>query len=586
MARRKIDKDIISLMHFDYPYFAEPGDGMRDEAGIFTWTNNKCIFVGTEIPVAKTVSGTPKFGYRCLESSSSAYLQGTTSNGLSLNASNNLEIGFFIRVTASSAGNICLLMTDDTPHISISLTAERIINVNASAFNLSASSSAITLNTWTYILIRIASNVLSIYVNGTQAASKTGGTGTFKVNRLRLGGFTGQLDEFSLRQGVSTQSVPSGPIQGRMSLNDIGGEGTGKHGSVTISNTGQSVNSYALVTGISGNTITVSDWAKGLYGEPVKGDELMLHVTRKRGTDETLIGMFDFVKILSVSGRNIQLESKPTEFDITGALKNYYVQAILVPNYKTFTVTGSVQPVLYTDAKGGGITVIRSSGDVRITGSIITNQRGPVRDDKIQMTHSTLPDRFICSRNGGVIILSGGTVTTQDTSRLGSSWDGSVKGGAGQTNRGGGNGGAGYGGGGGADTYHSPSIGGAGGVGGGGGGGYNSAGGAAGTPSTRTGGEGRTSNINSGEGGAQGITPGGNGVSRGGGGAGGCSSAISNQYSSVSGAMAGANVMIIADHLNISDKSISTGGEGGKHSEGNASGGAGTGFAYLAGRLA
>ena len=31
---------IKSLLHFNYPYYNEPNDGLDDEVGIETWTNN------------------------------------------------------------------------------------------------------------------------------------------------------------------------------------------------------------------------------------------------------------------------------------------------------------------------------------------------------------------------------------------------------------------------------------------------------------------------------------------------------------------------------------------------------------------
>ena len=60
-TRRKFRGNLKSLLHFDYPYYLEPGDGCRDEIGLMTWTRQGGTkFVGTEIPNDAVVVGTPK----------------------------------------------------------------------------------------------------------------------------------------------------------------------------------------------------------------------------------------------------------------------------------------------------------------------------------------------------------------------------------------------------------------------------------------------------------------------------------------------------------------------------------------------
>ena len=63
---------IKSLLHFDFPYFNEPGDGLGDEVGLETWSgNSNVLLAGNKIPKAATA--TPKFGYQVIQNILSEY---------------------------------------------------------------------------------------------------------------------------------------------------------------------------------------------------------------------------------------------------------------------------------------------------------------------------------------------------------------------------------------------------------------------------------------------------------------------------------------------------------------------------------
>ena len=229
----------------------------------------------------------------------------------------------------------------------------------------------------------------------------------------------------------------------------------------------------------------------------------------------------------------------------------------------------------------GGIAAFRVKGNCIINGSIITHGLGMPRTDMLQLTHAGLIDTFLPGQGGGIFIVCGGTLTLASGSRLGAAWDGSAKGGSPVSKNKGGNGGAGYGGAGGSDSDNN-GLGGRGGVGGGGGGGNNGTGSNAGTG----GNTGGLSSDKVSQGGTQGVTEG--GISRavsnthnasGGGGAGGSSAATT--YYGCGGSCAGANIVLIAKILNADAAAISTGGEGGNRTK-SSTGGAGTGFCYIA----
>jgi hypothetical protein len=103
ITRRKYPSSWKSLLHFDYPYPGQAGDGLRDELGLVTWTwVGSPLWVGTEAPVDATIAGTPRYGYRCLSTTSAAsYVQGDNPSGVwNLSSGGSYEIEFWFRPVA------------------------------------------------------------------------------------------------------------------------------------------------------------------------------------------------------------------------------------------------------------------------------------------------------------------------------------------------------------------------------------------------------------------------------------------------------------------------------------------------------
>ena len=104
MSKRNFGS-IKSILHFDFPYFNEPNDGLGDEASSETWTKvGSTRLAGTQIPYAKNAA--PKFGYRCAYfPNNSSYIKGTNeSKTFDIVPSKNYEIEAFLKF--SGAGNI------------------------------------------------------------------------------------------------------------------------------------------------------------------------------------------------------------------------------------------------------------------------------------------------------------------------------------------------------------------------------------------------------------------------------------------------------------------------------------------------
>lgn len=583
MSIRKFQSNIKSLMHFDFPYYAEPNDGLRNEiSSPEIWKRNGNVkFVGEEAPNDEIILGTPKFGYRCPSfSGASDFLSCTNTQDIfTFSQSGSYEIEFFLRVTALNAGRVFAFKKhDDSYSLALSL-------LNDGKFSILGvtSSAAISLNTWTHLLARFTNSKIFVYLNGTQIIScDFSGIANNECASFELGGFSGQVDEFILRHSLSSSvSVPSQPYQAHIKPEDLGGFGSSQYGSLTLA-ASCVLNSYAAVSSISGNKISVGSWVNGKFGAPNVDDEVMIHATLAKGTSYTDAGNFTFRKIAAISGNTITLDSALNDF--AALVNSYYLQIITVPNLANLTINEKViiSPKKYEN-NCGGLVAFRVADNFNLNGQIITSGQGPIRNDNLQITHAGLIENFILNTGGGIFIAAK-NFNASSNARIGATWDGSLTGGAGgYSSNSGIDGGAGYGGGGGgwpgAGSYH-PTTGGAGGVGGGGGGGAGSA-----TDSAHRGNgwDAGASNATGGlfgwergvlnSGGTQGKTPGGNGDG-GGGGAGGCAVQLNVNGLTTSGA----NVIIIAEKFSCDNAAISTGGKGGKA----CFSGGGTGFCYLA----
>lgn len=596
IGKRRFDRHIKSLMHFDYPYFEEPGDGMRDEIGVLSWSaEGNAIFVGTEVPIAPSnteTEGTPKFGWRCLQTSADTdYITAAvTSPYLDIDASKVWEYEMFVRKTSSSAGNILVLFNgQDAEVLSIETDSSDKILVTSTVMNINAeSTSGLTLNMWEHLKVRINEGTLTVLISGVQVYTGAVSGTAENIASIRLGGFPGQIDEFMIQNKLDTSSVPVEPHRGIMEMYGIGGDG--HNGELNLQTGTNYINTCYVISTIHDtssftvNSLTQQTNSVGIHGQAAIGDELMIYKNQKvdGNLEPSDSGCYVFKKIRSVSTTTFTLEEPITEFAFTqDELTNYNIEAILVPNY-TRVVIGSDATCAVTGSTAyGGVCVFRSRGDVTVEGKILTTMvKSWSRHDYFQMTHYHCPERIPKTCAGVAIILSEGTVTAGDDARIGNSWSGAGTWGAGAAKGGyaGGNAGSGYGGGGASYPYSNTSYrgkGGGGGVGYGGQQNYyvNTPGKDGGRPGAWKARDNGTSNgwHTQGEG-VQVSMP--------------CwgSDTMFNGASRLKG-RGGASVIIICRRINLSMDAVSTGGEGGSYNT-NAQGavqrGSGTGMCYLA----
>ena len=428
---------IKSILHFDFPYFNEPNDGLTDEASQEVWAKSgSTSLAGTQIPYATNAE--PKFGYRCAYfPNTSSYITGTNNHEtFNISASGDYEIEAFVKF--SSAGNIFTF-------------GDLILAVDSSGYMMlleQTASTAFTSDTWQHILLRITQNYCTLYLDGVQVLGAEI-SDDITPSSVQLGGFVGYMDEFVFRASASsgTPKIPAAPYTATFDVGLVGGFGTSSDGDVTISSNSQ-INSYGLINSITdAKTFSINSWNNGTYTAS-ESREIMIHITAPISTesaDYPNVGLYAFSKIASIDDVNITLEDGITTengFDFTLSselLDTYRVQIITVPHFKSLTINSgvTVTPLSWNTTTGGGIVAFRCKGDCTINGSIITHGRGAVRYDWCQMENSKLIDRFLCAQGGGIFITCGKTFTTSENARLGASWSGEGDGSNGATGKGG-----------------------------------------------------------------------------------------------------------------------------------------------------
>ena len=423
LASRRLFGHIKSLIHFDHPYYAgldslKASKGIPDEASNEHWSfHGRGTFEGG---VHRTLpNDTTKFGWRSWVTYSDddyAYCTNAYST-FKLNSQGDYEIECFIQPVDATAGNIIRFMTGSNTAFAISRDSSGKIKLVASAWNLNATGSAVIgTNSWHHLRVRISNNTATLYADGASSltASLTANT-AINVTECRVGGFNGYIDEFVYRDALdATPAVPSSAYKGRLDIAAMGGFGTGKHGALKVTS-GQSIainaQAQSLNEGETGNTkIKVSSWSNATLGTPSEGDELMFLIqSRTASSPDDLTGKFAFRYITSINGTNITLDRPlDDDFPLTEARQNYYVRIFHIPHFTSVTIDegGKLLGRLL------GLCAFRCAGNVNVKGSICpaSTSLSP-KVDNVLLTHSDLPDRFIPSSGGGVMIFCGGTLS-------------------------------------------------------------------------------------------------------------------------------------------------------------------------------
>ena len=157
-------------------------------------------------------------------------------------------------------------------------------------------------------------------------------------------------------------------------MSDVGGWGTGALGDIT--NPAGQINSYANVTAISTNTVTIGTPSAGIYETFAVGKEILLHVSAVlSGTDATKLGKYLVATITGVSGSVLTLSKDVAANLVANAdLTTLVVQAITVAQFNILTLSsGSITPPAYsTTNKYGGIITYKCKTEQIFSGGSIS----------------------------------------------------------------------------------------------------------------------------------------------------------------------------------------------------------------------
>ena len=202
--------------------------------------------------------------------------------------------------------------------------------------------------------------------------------------------------------------------------------GSGIIGNVT-NPTGQ-INSYAPVTAINGNQVTIGTASTGVYGGFEAGAQVLFHVSAIKATcDNSQLGKMFATEILSVNGSALTLA---TQIPFTVPLANYHCQMITLPNFANLTIGTAYASTLAWDntSKIGGILAIKASGAFDLSGgSLNMVGKGLPKDDT---QRPSLPkqcsgqqgDYLPLSQGNGAVFIVAKMLTMSASSKIGGTW--------------------------------------------------------------------------------------------------------------------------------------------------------------------
>jgi hypothetical protein len=357
-----------------------------------------------------------------------------------LSSGGGYEIEMFVRPTAASAGNIFEIRDGGGPLLTLALDSSKKVTLVSDAFGLDEiSSSLLTLNAFQHVLLRLSGGTASVYVGGALFISATMTADvTLDATAARLGGFTGQIDEFLFRHsaGTGNPAVPQEPHRGTLKVSAVGGFGDGSFGNVTISAQNTQINTYAMINSVDSGTgkITIGAQSEGVYGAFAAGQELMIHVSHYKSASKELLGRWFFRRIAAIDGSEVTLD-RPLSDDMQithSTVDLYWIQALSVPNFENLTVTsaGVIVPLAWGETSGGGIVAFRCTDHLVLSnGKILTAGKGVHNQDHgLNLSHTEILERFI---NNGNVFIAARYVDGAPGARIGNEGDGSLGGGVG-----------------------------------------------------------------------------------------------------------------------------------------------------------
>ena len=324
---------IKSLLHFDYPYYNEPGDGLGDEVGLETWSKEaNAALYGTQIPKAGTRA--PKFGYRCLYARGAVI--GTNTTGIwNLNSSGDYEIGMFVSLIKNGGTRYLFRLENEELLLMLDLTSAGELRLRISEWEVAdvTGQTVLSVCRWYHVLLRVSEQKLTLYLDGAEElradlpANVTLSPTSAKIGYFSSTTYAFYVDEFMFRHSAGSKApkVPTEPYSGVLDLSKVGGyTGVGECiREATTIDTNTALNQTGLINTITDSrTFSVVEWVTS-YDCITAGSEVMIHISSP--FDDTpsgysnylkmpeviaypFVGMYAFAKVASIENTNVVLE--------------------------------------------------------------------------------------------------------------------------------------------------------------------------------------------------------------------------------------------------------------------------------------
>lgn len=176
------------------------------------------------------------------------------------------------------------------------------------------------------------------------------------------------------------------------SVSNAGGYGNGSLSAITISSN-QVLNSYAQVTSLTSNTITIGSTS----GAISQNSEILFHVSASSNSSAVeYLGKWGVATVSGLSGSTLTVSKNLTNVIPQNQLQNYRCQVVSIPNYTTLTlpVSTTIAPIPF-DGEKGGIVAFKCSDTFNLNGGSID-----LTDKGISTENSTLRPLLEHEANG------------------------------------------------------------------------------------------------------------------------------------------------------------------------------------------
>lgn len=216
----------------------------------------------------------------------------------------------------------------------------------------------------------------------------------------------------------------------------------GGYGSSTANpgvNPTEQINSYAAVTAITANTITIGSTS----GTISQGDEILFHVSGVDGAQSTTyLGKYGTATVSGISGTTLTVDKDLTNVIPANQVSSHVCQIISFAKYSTLTIDEgySISPPAFDGTKGGIIAIkcatklFLNGGHIDLTNKGIQSANANLRplleqekdnvgvlntDPYAGWENSATKDRFVLNVGDGAAFIVAYKLVVKSTSRIG-----------------------------------------------------------------------------------------------------------------------------------------------------------------------